>query len=281
MRARSLLSLLGVGGFSLLLLALPGCGRSVAPAAQAPADLENAVAQLSDSFWKDQAHAHMLASVWSAQFSFQKALARNREAIDALLAPAPTSPAYANELANQLVSPLRAYAERFKPGSAIDEDRLAQTTPAMDDPLDFDLGLRAYLLLELVKRQRSLALAREAFAALDDVVRASSYLTLQRQLYRHKVDAEFDVAAVRAREQESFGGENPGFLGTEIAWHCESFLASLPKDDPFLPAAAMARVETYQQWRTEAMGPDGPGWLAVRHMFTTITCVRELIPLLA
>jgi hypothetical protein len=284
MKASMLTCLLVVAGASSLLLsALSGCGPSAPTGPQAPADVEDAVTQLTDSFEDDRARAQMGSSSLRVQPVFQAALELNREGVEALMAPARTSPAYVTELADTLLSPLHAYAKRFEPGSTIDEELLRKRTFAKGETFGYGFGLRAYLLLELVQQQRSADLAREVFAAFGEVVRADSYLAGERWRYWHEEDAESDGAAELARELEQFGGEITGFFGMEIAAHCEAFLTDLYLSDgpPYLPPAAMARVEEYAQWRAMALLADGSyDWLEFRHMFTTIGCIRDLAALL-
>jgi len=264
-----------------LLLGL-GVASQVSRGDEATVDLGSALADLTDSFERDRWEAQQGSSTVRVQPSFQAALERHRESIEALLAPARTSPAYATELADKLLSPLHEYAERFAPESTIGEELLGETTFAMGEYPGYGFGFHTYLLLQLVKQQRSAALAREAFAALDEVVRASSYLAVQRQLCRHKGDTGFDVTAELARERERYGGENPSFLGHEIAMNCEAYLVDLylSEQRPYLSSAAMKRVEAYWQWRKETMAADGtPDWLEDPHMFTTINCIRDLAAL--
>jgi hypothetical protein len=261
------------------------CGArraSEGDALQAPANLDDALTQLSRSFeaakWRGTSSVET-----SLHRNFQLTIDANRGPIETLLAPAATSPAYASDLAGRLLSPLHAYAERFRPGSTIDDSVLGRTTFAMGETYDYGLELRAYLLLQLVKQQRSAALAREVFAAFDETIRADSYLCVQRTLYWHREETEFDVAAALAREREEFGGENPGPVGSQLAALCEAFLTHLYlSDEPaYLPSPAMDRVEAYWQWRKETMVTDNsPDWLRHRHMYATVNCIRDLVTLL-
>jgi len=207
----------------------------------------------------------------------QLELKRNRPQIDTVLTFAVASHANGDLLANHLCGPLSAYAERFKPGSDIDERTLDGTRTVMGAEPEYGLGISAYLLLEVARQKSSATFTRRALNTLDGVVRAAAYFAERLALHRHP-----ELADQIAQEKRELHG--PGIpLGAEVAWTCEQFMVwASETEDCGIPEPGMTVVEDYCRWRQETMANEvTPYCLYATHQYQTMAYAERLADALA
>jgi hypothetical protein len=173
---------------------------------------------------------------------------RNADLVDAILAYSRSSTDSADRLAAHLLHSLSVYAERFRPGTAIDEETLKPQRRVVGTEPEHGLNMDAYFVLEVAKQKQSGTFTRRALSTLYDVMRAHSHLAEQRILYGHP---ELHDQVVQSRRE--FGWPLSS-LGGEIAWCCEQFMVSAYlADEPPLPESGLAVVTDYWHWRKDTM----------------------------
>jgi len=205
--------------------------------------------------------------------SMRADIERNADLIDAILAYSRSSSDSADRLAAHLLHSLGVYAERFSPGTAIDEETLKPQPHEVGTEPEHGLNMDAYLVLEVAKQKQSGTFTRRALSTLYDVMRAHSHLVEQCTLYKHP---EFYDEVVQSTRE--FGGPLSD-LGGEIAWCCEhSMVSAYLADEPPVPESGLAVVTDYWHWREDTMIRSGSAdCLPWRHQQTTMQYVKTLV----
>ena len=250
--------LLVVMGLACLFVALESGSQEI------PLAMGDSLEQLKASFW---------GTAGSLEPSvMRREVERNRDAINTVLGHAEASEDNAARLAEYLFSSLNAYAERFKPGTEIDEQMLSARPYKWGTQPEYGLSVEAYLLLQMAKQQEPANFTRRALSTLYDVVLARAYLAEKRTLHNHPEDSD-EVA----REKRESGGPLTD-LGGEIAWCCEEFMVDeYLADDPGIPEPGMAVITEYWQWRRETMVEWGRAdCLHLVHQHRTMEYVKKL-----
>ncbi len=185
----------------------------------------------------------------------------------------------ADTLGDYLCASLAEYAERFKPGTEIDEQTLSARSYVQGTQPDYGLAIQAYLLLEVARQKKSAPFTRRALSTLYDVVLADSYFAEKLTLYKHPDHSDYI-----AREKREFGGSGTN-LGAEIAWCCEQFMVRASQfNRPRIPEPGMVVIADYCRWRKDTLAIWGsPHYrdldLSQRHR--TMAYVKKLVAALA
>jgi hypothetical protein len=203
------------------------------------------------------------------------AIRDNKAKIDAILGYAKESDANTQAVSEYLCLFLRAFADRFRPGAAIDDALLAATSGPIRvgaEPWN-RLSVASYVLLEIAKVPRSPPFTARVLGCIRDAMLADCYLAERAILFRSP-ELEPNIR----REKAQIGGFTTS-VGGEMAWCCEQFMVHLYlADEPHLPHAALSLIQDYCEWRREG-GPDerDEGCLEEHHQHGTMEWVRRLI----
>jgi hypothetical protein len=226
-------------GVVLLLLSL-GILATVAPGRandQLPASVTDDLGKLKSSF------LGLLVAPDLGTSGMARQLDKNKDAIGSLLTYAESSSSNADALSAYLLGELDAFAQRFKPGAAIDDRLLARREWVREEWPWYGLSVDAYLLLEIAGRKGSPAFTKRVLGAIYGAEQGVAYFFQRRAIQNHAQVGE-----------EAPAGPVVSVHGAEFAWFCERMMVQAYLADTFanLPSA-QAVVKAYWDWRKQTM----------------------------
>lgn len=258
-----------LGSIVALLVALVGATlvpstRSRAERTAIPDAIRDAVQSLKAPFSRTYAAG-------PAEVAVAQAARESSDTIEKILRYASSSDQAPSALADHLCELLQEFARQFGPGQRIDEGLLPADGGFAYGTAPFDgLDAWSYLLIEVVRQQRSPRLSKQALAAIHAVVPAVSHY------FRELARAQGVVPIDEAARQNTPCRTIPG---ARLAWCCERFMTDMYlADEPFLPEPAMEVVTEYWKWRKAyKLDNHWPGDLPDDEQFKTMEYVGKLV----